>query len=188
MSLNRKTFFTAVVFLTLFAGVIFFVSLPLVATIKNINAEIAEQRQKIAIYDSRISKTREFEAFARQEKDMDNLSRVFVDGQMPLDFINSLETAARDVGVTIKLSSSLSQSVRANVGGWPSISIEAELSGQIPGILRFVKKIENSPYLVEIQSFNIEAGAPRLTGENSTAGETGAGNAHILMNAYAKSQ
>ncbi|MFA6375930.1 MAG: hypothetical protein WCX69_00830 [Candidatus Paceibacterota bacterium] len=191
MSLNKKSFFAAIVFAALFLGVMFFVCAPVISNIKNVGIEILRQRQKIVDYDRRISKTREFGAFARREKSaLGKLGGVFVDSQMPLDFINSLEAAARDTEVEIKLSSSLSQSGLASAAGWPSISIEGEITGQIPGILRFVKKIENSPYLVEIKSFDIEAieSAAKSANEDQLADWSDSGKAHILMEAYAKSQ
>jgi len=190
MSLNKKSFFAAIVFTGLFLGVVFFICVPVVSNIKNIGIEILRQRQIIADYDLRISKTREFGSFSRQEKSaLDKLGGVFIDNQMPLDFIDSLEAAARGTGVEIKLSSSLSQSGSESAADWPSISIEAEISGSIPGILRFVKKIENSPYLAEIESFSVEAidSVANPGGEELPTGWSDEGKAHILIKAYAKS-
>ena len=188
LSLNNKPLITVVIFAIISLGMIFSVIMPLIFDIKNIGLEIGGQKAKIDNYDLRISKAREFISFAKEHKDdFNKLDGVFVDTQMPLSFINSLEAAARVTNVKIEFLPSMLQQTMKN--DWPSIAMEADISGSIPNILHFIEKIENIPYLVAIQSVSIQTKRQEsLQPPVETAAENvpDAGEAHILLKAYAK--
>jgi len=187
MNLNSKPLLLALMFALLFAGVFAFAAAPLAAGIKKNGAEIFAQQKKIGDYDRRIANARGFNEFARREKDsLEKLGGYFIDSQMPLEFIDSLETAARDAGVTTGFSSS-PQLREAKSGGWPAVSFEMEISGPTAGILRFVGKLETSPYLITLR--NVEIGSGQRPEQPAAAGPDsveGAVRARVLIDVYAK--
>lgn len=189
MNLNNKPFLLTLAFAALFAAIISFAAAPLTMGIKDIGLEIWRQQERIADYDNRILNAREFSAFTRGERaNLDKLSGVFVDSQMPLDFIHSLETAAQDAGTAIRFSSS-SQPREDEFTGWPMVDFEMDVSGEAAAVLRFVRKLETSPYLVTVKSIEMRTAAE--TGNSTAAGAKpeiapGQVSAHILIEVYSK--
>lgn len=75
---------------------------------------------------------------------------LFVDGSAPLDFIEFLEKIGRDSDVSLEISPS--SSLKKDVP-WTSVDFRLTLLGPFPKCLQFLAKLENSPYLIEIQDF-----------------------------------
>lgn len=181
-SLKSKPLVVAAAFSAAALALVFLAVAPLIASIGDAGSQAVQQQAQIADYDRRLSSAREFIAFAKIENDnFAKMNEVFVDGQMPLDFINSLETAAANCNVSVKFSPSVSQ--QTSNKDWSSITIEADIAGGVSDILRFMEKIENSPYLLTVQSFGLRAGS---AGDEANDIPAGSGNAHILLKAYAK--
>jgi hypothetical protein len=196
IKIGKKPLLAAGIFAGAIAAIVFLAILPVIGDIESAGEQMRQQLDGIAGYEKKILAAREFAAFQKEEKtNMEKIGRVFVDAKMPLDFINSLETLARDSSIKIEFSSSVQQ----DKGGKepPSMNIEADLSGSLPGMLFFLGKIENSPYLVRVMSANIKieekaVPAPRIE-DASTTVEIAAppapvetAEAHILLKAYAK--
>lgn len=105
---------------------------------------------------------------------MDLAAGAFADAAMPLDMINALESAAATAGVGVEF---LPLAQDASF-----LKIEMNLSGDSSGVWRFIEKMENSPYLAEIESVNVSlAGSPadRLS-------EQGGVVARVLLKIYVK--
>ena len=185
-NLSNKTLFVAMIFAVVCMAMVFGIALPLVLSIKNSALQIAQQQMTIADNDRRIRDAREFGQFEKQHKiDFEALKAVLVDGQMPLDLINTLETAAVNTNVKIEFSPTMAQ--QAAKDDWPSITMEAEVSGTVPDILQFIKKIDNIPYLLSIQSVGIQANmSSGPVVQNQAADSGNLGKAHLLLKAYAK--
>ena len=173
MRVNKNIIITAFfLFFALAAGLVFY---PLIANIKKIALEIGGQKALAAAYDRRIDAARFFSEFARDEKVMMDLAAgAFADAAMPLDMINALESAAATAGVGVEF---LPLAQDASF-----LKIEMNLSGDSSGVWRFIEKMENSPYLAEIESVNVSlAGSPadRLS-------EQGGVVARVLLKIYVK--
>jgi len=173
------------IFAAICALLMVFVMAPIFSSIENGGLGVREQREKIASYERRVLAARDFADFAKKENNnLERINGVFV-GQVPLDFINSLEAAARDSLVEIKFSSTKNDD--------DSTGFEANILGGKEDVLRFLNKIESSLYLVEVAAVDIEAG----TGgpESGPAAEAGSRaildanmpvKARILLKAYEK--
>jgi hypothetical protein len=185
-NLSNKPLFAAIIFTVVCAAMIFGVVLPLVFSIKNFGLQIAQQQTAIANDERRIRDARAFGQFEKQHKaDLEALGGILVDGQMPLDLINSLEIAAKNTNVKIDFSPTMAQQPEKD--DWPSITMEAEVSGAVTDILQFIKKIDNIPYLLSIRSIGIRANMSADSAvQNQTANSDNLGKAHILLKAYAK--
>jgi hypothetical protein len=179
-NLINKPLAVAAGFAAAIAGLAIFAIAPLFSDIKAINGQIIRRRAQIADYDLRIGNARNFMRFAaRQKTELEQIAGVFADSQMPLDMINSLENAAKDSNVSVEFSP-------AGQSNLQIIKIEINASGAIFDTLRFIEKIENSPYLAEIESADIRKEVP--VGGASLAEFSGTRvKTHILLNVYAKS-
>jgi hypothetical protein len=170
-------------------AIIFLAIMPLIINVRDIGFDILRRQALVDNYELRISKARDFIQFCKQQKeDFNNLENIFVDSQMPLGFIGALEAAAKETGVIMEFSPSVPQ--QAGKNEWPSLIMNAELTGGISNIWQFAEKIENMPYLVAVQSFEVHAAkAPSSDAAVQTQEESQTyGRAHILLKVYAKTQ
>ena len=169
-------------------AIVFWAVLPIVSEMERAGLSIGEQREKIAGYEKRIAAAREFAAFAKEEKNnLEKINNVFVDSKLPLEFINFLEAEARRSSVDIKFSSSMVQQKTAQEQ--LSIIIKASVAGGREEVLRFLKNIEDGPYLVQIQNASIELNSRDRGGAaqpDVPAIDSGITKADILIKAYAK--
>jgi len=182
LKINRKIFFIvagfAAVAIALAAGLFF----PLVGGIRKIAQTTAEFRAAAAVDDLRVDNAADFARFAKEEKEnFLALAAVFADTAMPLDLIGTLENAAATAGARIEFL----PLPAAPAGGGSSLRLEAKISGSTPAILRLIEKIENSPYLIEIESVAIFSETPAAS-ENTE--EAGLVQGRILLKIYAKTQ
>ncbi|MFA7715294.1 MAG: hypothetical protein WCX77_04325, partial [Candidatus Paceibacterota bacterium] len=46
-------------------------------------------------------------------------------------------------------------SENAAEGSWPSLNFQISLNGSLPNVLKFIEKMTNLPYLIEIHGLNI---------------------------------
>ncbi len=184
LDINKKPIVVVLWFSVFTAAAILFVVLPLVGDIKKIAQAIVNQEAIAANYDYRIANAREFTLFAKEEKNgLEVIETVFVDDAMPLDLINSIEKAALDSGVGIEFLPLSAQNLSAD---WPFLKIEMNLSGKFGGVWRFLEKMENNPYLMEIESVDVvlnELSGRKLSGVGDNSVKT-----HILLKVYAKPQ
>ena len=143
MNLNGKIMLAAVSSVGIILGIIFFGALPIINEIDGVRDEIVAQRDETAKLDERIGKVRQFREFAKKEEEnLAKMDGLLTDSQMP-DFINYLEGSADEAGVELVLSPSIS---RSDVeGDWSSMNYQADIIGNIDGVLKFVKKIEVNP-------------------------------------------
>jgi len=184
-NINNNPVLIAMIFAAVAMGMIFFAVFPLAADIKEAASRIGVQRGEIADYDFRIANARKFMLFSKsQSYGLEKAEGVFADSRMPLDLINSIEAAAEISDVAIEFLPSLPQDP---LDGWPFVKIEINASGAVPAILRFVERMENGRYLMEIESVDI--------GLSGVAGDFGLSKvfavspkAHILSKVYAKLQ
>lgn len=181
LKINRKIFFIvagfAAVAIALAAGLFF----PLVGGIRKIAQTTAEFRAAAAVDDLRVDNAADFARFAKEEKEnFLALTAVFADTAMPLDLIGTLENAAATAGARIEF-----LPLPAAPAGAASLRLEAKISGSAPATLRLIEKIENSPYLIEIENASIFSETPAAS-ENTE--EAGMVQGRILLKIYAKTQ
>lgn len=121
-----------------FLGIILGLVIPLINNISNIREQILVKQQEAVANEKRIIQARGFWKFSqKEESNLKKLDELLVDKQLPLDFINYLETAAADCGVQTTFSTATT-----STGGedWPALNYQVEAEGNIDNILQFTKK------------------------------------------------
>ena len=182
LKINRKIFFIAAVFaafaIALTAGLFF----PLIADIRKIAQNTVDFRATAAVDDLRVDNAADFARFAKEEKEnFLAMAAVFADAAMPLDLIGTLEAATSAAGARIEF---LPLSAPPTAAG-SSLRLEAKIGGTTTAILRLIEKIENSPYLIEIESVAIFSEASAVSGDVGRAAPV---QGRILLKIYAKTQ
>ena len=87
------------------------------------------------------------------------IDELFIDPETPIDFINFLEKNAQLSQLKIEISLAPKKEIKTDP--WPSLFFKVPTYGSLPNFLRFLEKMENSPYLIEIVDLNIKRLAER---------------------------
>lgn len=147
------------IILTIFAIIslllIILIIYPLFKGIKKSSQELISSKQTLVSLQSKINNLERFkeinEGLGPSLTIMDSL---FVNADLPIDFIKFLEKIASDTKLSINVSPATAPKKGTDL--WPSISFQISLNGSLPNCLRFFEKIEVVPYLVEAQNFSVK--------------------------------
>ncbi|MDP2672675.1 MAG: hypothetical protein Q8O84_02590 [Nanoarchaeota archaeon] len=118
---------------------IVFLIWPLLKDIKKSSSDISEQKQKLLLLES---KSKNLEKFQNRYVDIEPTEAFFVKADLPVDFIRFLERTSKDSDITAKISLS-------------SGTYQIAVAGSFPNFLRFLERLQNSQYLIEIGNFNV---------------------------------
>lgn len=154
MMTKNKIILAVIIFLLLFFAFFVFLVGPEISRMREVGLKIREQEEKIASLDKRIGNMKIFNEYYLEKKDeFSKIDKIFINPQMPLDFIDFLDSAAEECGVSVNYSPSLPVKMKKDY--WPSINFQITSLGAFSPSLKFVSKLEHSPYLVEIHGLEI---------------------------------
>jgi len=123
---------------------------PLFKTIRSQSEELLSTKEKLMAITE---KNKELfiwkEDYPGLEPDLMTIQALLVNSEMPIGFLQFLEKTAEGSGVSIE--TSLLSSADKGVSIFPSLSFRLSLIGLFPNCLKFLDKLENAPYLLEIQ-------------------------------------
>ena len=94
------------------------------------------------------------DSYRRISADIQKIEALFVDAEAPIDLIKFFEKTAQDFGLLIRISPLTLKETEGDP--WKSIAFQFNLIGSFPYVLRFLEKIENSSYLIEVQSLRAD--------------------------------
>ncbi len=130
---------------------------PTLYSIGNLETKIDEQNTAIEKRYITRQLVRDTMTALEENKDViAGLKKVAVlDGQ-ELDFVNALESLQEKTGVDANIS--LATVNQKDVSQWErQIPIQLTLTGEYPGVLRFIEGIERLPYFIIIDNVNVTA-------------------------------
>jgi len=100
----------------------------------------------------------EFENFERNsafyQSNLEKLDKLFLNPEVPIDFVQFLEKESENIGLLIKISPSIITSRESDP--WESIGFQILLTGSFPNCLKFLEKLQISPWLLEIQMTEVK--------------------------------
>lgn len=122
-------------------------------SIKDTANEMVLDRNSLAVLEADAKSLEIVETQLQERKEnLEKINFLFVDAEVPIEFIGYLKTLASGSGVAIKIYfSPVNQSVP-----WPSLNFQLTVEGSFQEFSEFLEKLESSPYLVETQSLNVE--------------------------------
>jgi len=154
MTLKNKINLSLAIFIILSLSLILFLIYPFLQGIKNDSKELISQKQKIISLETKIESLMQFQTLWQGiESDFQETEKLFIDPEVPVEFISSLEKISKDCQMAIKISSTPSNGTEKDP--WPSLFFQISSATSFPKFLKFLEKIETSPYLVEISSLNV---------------------------------
>jgi len=152
MTLAQKTNLSIFLFIGFVILITIFVILPVFEEVKKNSQEVISEKEKLVSLESKIENLNKlkvvYEEFSPNLEKIDNL---FVNPELPVEFITFLEKTAKSSEIEIKISP---LSLRKK-DIFPLINFQINATGFFPKFLSFLEKIENAPYLIEIQDLSI---------------------------------
>jgi len=153
MTLKNKINLSLIIFIILSVCLIVLVIYPLFKEIKNSSEELVSEKQKLFSLEKKIENLKEFQTLWLEiEPNLKKIDQLFIDPQVPVEFVNFLEKIAKDSEILIEISSALPSKTEKDP--WPSLLLKINSTAPFSEILKFLEKIETSPYLIEIQNLN----------------------------------
>lgn len=157
MTAKKKTILSIIIFPLLIVAVLIFIIYPLFLEIQRSSQNIIEQKVKLISLESQNQNLKKFknsdQIFEQYSIKTDTL---FINGEMPLDFINFLEKVKKDYSLSLKMSiGSVSKEAKDT---WSSINFNINVTGDYDKFMKFLEKIETGPYLTEVNNLNLNKG------------------------------
>ena len=138
-------------FLSVF--LIVFVICPLFKGIVESSQDFLDQREKMALLkekENSLSKSKRF--FQDFYLELTELESFLFNPDIPIEFINFLENVSDSSQVSLEIG----LMTKEGAGDlWPGLSFRVSTTGSFVNTLRFLDKLENSFYLIEVSNLNI---------------------------------
>jgi hypothetical protein len=166
----KKMAILSLFFLMVALILIFLFALPLFNEIEKYSQNITNKNSELSFFEKDAIQSKEFEKDrASLNLDINKIDNSFAKVQAPIDLIKFWEETARACKLFIEISPTSQKSLPSV----KEIGFNLQIQGIFPDILRFIEKIENGPYLIQIQNYS------------STLGQSGV-NTEIKVIVFAK--
>jgi acylphosphatase len=148
MNPNKKTILFSVFFLFFVFLFIFCLILPTLKEVKKTSKEISQTKLKLEGITKRQEEIEKFKKlYPEIKEDLSRFENSFVNKEIPIDFVEFLEKMAKDLEIQGQISI-LSSSK-------DSISFQIKGVGAPENVFKFVEKIENCNYLIQVERIRI---------------------------------
>lgn len=150
----RKIYIFIIVLGVLIIGLIVFSIIPLFEKIQKGSEDFIKEREKLVLIFQKKEEAKKLDVIYRNhQSDFNKIDDLFVNSENPIEFIEFLEKTAADLTIQLEISS-MSEKIKEDV--WPSFSLQLLISDSFEKFLKFLKKLENAPYLIEFFDFNVK--------------------------------
>lgn len=151
----KKTITTSVFFIILILILIVFAISPLFKEIKENSNELILEKEKLITLNIEIEKFKQFEkTYKTLQPDFEKSDKLLINFGAPVDFVKFLKKTAADSNVSIEISTGSSS--LSKKGSWAFLGFQLSLTGPFPDFIKFLKKMEFSPYLIEFSNLNLK--------------------------------
>lgn len=158
MIIKNKINIFILVFSLVTVALIFILTGPFLNNIKESSKKFSEQKIQISLIEKRIENVEKFKkTYKEKESNFKQIESLFVNEFVPIDFIDFIEKTADGLGLLYEISPD--PIVKNEKNKWSSLVFKIKLTGSFSNFMKFLEKIENSPYLIKIQDFNITSQA-----------------------------
>ncbi len=152
----KKIYLSIIAFAILNILLIVFIVFPLFEEVKKNSEAFLLEKNKIASLSKEKEGREKIEGlYKNYQSDLEEIEKVFVDPEVPIEFIGFLEKTATVSQIQLKILS-MTQKIEKK-DPWPGLSFQLSAVGSFPDFLRFLEKLENSPYLIETLELNTRA-------------------------------
>lgn len=157
MNKNKKIITASILGILIFA----FISTVIFQTTKAIKKnsdDLIFQKKELILLANKIKDLEEFEKKYKDNKEeLEKTDKLFIEPENPVEFINFLNflrKTATDSEVAINISPPSQKKAEVSQP-WPFITFQISGSGKFTNLMKFLEKMENSPYLIEISGLSM---------------------------------
>ncbi len=154
MTTKNQIKLSLVVLLAAAGAIVALLIFPTYQNIQQSSEEMVLQKQELASLENKIENIEEFKAHYKDiNENLEKISELFVNSKAPTDFISFIETSARESQLSVEIFPSAPK--QEGKDKWRSIIFRTESASPFSSFLRFLEKLESSPYLLEVQTLRI---------------------------------
>jgi len=141
-----------------------FLTRPLFLGVKQESANLISTRGVLIDFENKSKNLKSFQAtYGDYQENLEKIDKLFIDQEEPVAFIEFLEKEANNFHLAIDITS-LNAKVNES-DPWPSISFYLLLNGSFTNFLRFLEKVESSPYLITLSNFDLKKPTDKTNGD-----------------------
>lgn len=155
METKKKIYFWLAFFIIISLFFLVFVIPKLLRGIKENSENLFALKGELLLLEKEKKNLEELEKiYQSHQLSLEKIETLFIDPKIPIDFISFLEKEAQLSNLKIEIF--LTPTIKKEQDPWPSLSFRISTYGSFPNFLKFLNKLENSPYLIEIGDLNIK--------------------------------
>lgn len=151
MALKKKIYLAISIWLVFFLLFILLFLIPLGKKMKANSQKIIELKNEKTILAKELNDILEFKKNYSKSEEIEKIKALFVDAQVPVEFISFLENLAQKAKISLEISALPSQTLKGQSTLFFSLRGQALFSN----MAKFISLLEKSPYLVQVESFQI---------------------------------
>lgn len=152
---KKKIIIASIISIGLFLGIVAFVVYPIWGGILADHEQLLLQERELNRIRVDVGNVEKFERLKiEQQAEFQKFDNLFINPDPPVEFIEFLEEKAQDSRFVLTITPGNPQKVKDDL--WPSMNFSISARGTYQNFLRFLKQIENSPFLVEVQSITMD--------------------------------
>lgn len=155
MSINKKIYISLSIVGVLTILAIFFMISPLLEKIKDNSSRLFSEKEKTAqLLQEKENLEKLEQSYNFRRSDLEKIETLLVKEDIPVEFIDFLEKTAADSNVQINISSLTKKTEKDDP--WQNLFLKITANGLFADFLKFLEKLENSLYLIEVSDLNIK--------------------------------
>lgn len=155
MNFKNKTQTSLIIFCVFNIGLIIFLIYPLISDIRKNSQELISAKKDFIMFEAKIRNLEEFNTIKPElEPNFEKAFNLFIDSKGPVRFMESLEEISQDHQLQTEIFPI--RVLKTKEDKWSFLPLKITSIGYFPNFLKFLKKIESSPYLIEIEGLNIK--------------------------------
>lgn len=177
---KNKTYIIIAIWTIIILSLVLLIIWPLLSEIKSNSEELLSGKNDAVILRAQSDQIENFKkAYDDYKSNLEKINKLFVDPQNPVNFIKFLEDTASASSIESKIS--LVPVAPQKDQSMGIVAFQLSSSDDFLKILHFSEKLENGPYLIEIQSVSIKNADTDTSAKNYPSGKV---DAVFLINAF----
>ncbi len=153
MNSKNKIYIISIIFGLIILILIVLFIYPLFKSIKNNSQELFSAKRELVLLKNQIKEIENFgEVYESYQPNLARINKLFIDPENPADFFQFLEKIALDSGISMEIFPLILSKEESETGLWLSVTSQFSSKSSFPNFLRFLEKLEASPYLFEVQN------------------------------------
>lgn len=169
MTPRKKIYLFLIIFAFIFLSFLILIIPYFLKEIKRNSQDLISFKNEFASLKEEEKNIKDLEIiYQNYQENLTRIDKMLVNSKEPIEFIDFLEKDAQNFNQKIKIS--LMSKTEIKEDPWPTLNFQIQISGSFTDFLKFLERLENSPYLIEIENLNIkESGEGELAGTSIEA-------------------